>query len=273
MFNIHSPNGRALPYKSFTFSGGEVQVKFEPFSPFITTAVTISAHITSSDLIMELVLVVDALRRTFGQDLNINLVCPYLPYARQDRLMTSGESLSLKVMCDIINSLQFSSVEVWDVHSDVSLALLDNVRNYGPETFLQCIPIDKKNTILVAPDAGSMKKVGKVAQQFGMPMVRADKVRSVVDGSITGTVVYSEHIGTKDFLIVDDICDGGRTFTELAKVLKPLTDGKIYLYVTHGIFSKGLEVFGDIDHLYTAKAFPHVDLNFENITQLNMVGH
>jgi ribose-phosphate pyrophosphokinase len=76
-----------------------------------------------------------------------------------------------------------------------------------------------------------------------------------------------EELAKKDFLIVDDICDGGRTFIELAKVLRPWTTGKIYLYVTHGIFSNGLDVFNSlIDGVYTANPFPKVDLNHKLLT-------
>jgi ribose-phosphate pyrophosphokinase len=168
-------------------------------------------------------------------------------------------------MCDIVNSLGFSIVIVWDVHSDVSLALLDRVHNKKQHHFYRRIPWT--NTVLVAPDAGAMKKTLEAAKELGLPMVRADKIRSADTGEITGTVVYSEHIGDRDFLIADDICDGGRTFIELAKVLRPLTNGKIYLYVTHGIFSKGLDVFnGLIDGVYTANPFPGVDLNHKLLT-------
>ena len=118
-----------------------------------------------------------------------------------------------------------------------------------------------RGNILVSPDAGSLKKVSKVAREFNCKMVRADKTRSVIDGSITGTVVYSESVGDKDFLIIDDICDGGRTFIELAKELRKLTTGKIKLYVTHGIFSKGLDVLTEhIDEIYCACPFPEVDV-------------
>lgn len=177
--------------------------------------------------------------------------------------MEKGEALGVKVMCDLINSLNVESVEVWDVHSDVALALLNNVTNYGPETFVQMIPVSKPNTILVAPDAGAIKKVFKVAKGLGFEMVTASKHRSTKDGSITDTEVHCPHAyaGDRDFLIVDDICDGGRTFLELAKKLKPLTTGKILLYVTHGIFSKGIQPLEDIfDGIYVAKPFPGVDL-------------
>jgi ribose-phosphate pyrophosphokinase len=170
-------------------------------------------------------------------------------------------------MCDIINSLKFASVTVWDIHSDVSLALLNNVYNVHQRVFVGLV--NWTNTVLIAPDAGAIKKTLETSKALGLPMVRADKIRSVEDGSITGTTVYSEHIGDKDFLIVDDICDGGRTFVELAKVLRPLTNGKIYLYVTHGIFSKGLDVFnGLIDGVYTANPFPQVDLSNPILTLL-----
>jgi ribose-phosphate pyrophosphokinase len=254
-------------YKLIKFPGGELQPrisgKIEPHAD-----VTIVAKLYSSDDIMELMLVVDALRRKVKHP-TIHFVCPYLPYARQDRVCFDGESLSLKVMCDMINSLKFETVTVWDVHSDVSLALLNNVHNVHQKEFVAQIPHKYDKTVLVIPDAGAMKKTFETAKYLHLDTVRADKIRSVDDGSITGTVVYSEHLGDKDFLIVDDICDGGRTFTELAKVLRELTTGKIELYVTHGIFSQGLDVFkGLIDHIYVANPFPKVDLTNPLLTLL-----
>lgn len=255
---------------SFKFSGGEIQVSVAPIQ---RVPVTIDAHITSADDILELMMVVDAIRRSPDVDpkIPIKLRCYYLPYARQDRVMEKGEALGVKVMCDIINSLNFESVEVWDVHSDVALALLNNVTNYGPETFVQMIPVSKQNTILVAPDAGAIKKVFKVAKGLGFEMVTASKHRSTKDGSITDTEVHCPHAyaGDRDFLIVDDIGDGLRTFLELSKKLRPLTTGKIYLYVTHLIASKGLDICdGLIDGIYTVNPWPTVDLNHPLLTIL-----
>jgi ribose-phosphate pyrophosphokinase len=121
--------------------------------------------------------------------------------------------------------------------------------------------------MLVAPDAGALKKTMELSRLAGMPYIHADKKRNPENGEITGTAVHSSALGNQDVLIVDDICDGGRTFVELAKELKTLTTGKIYLYVTHGIFSKGLGVFnGIIDHIYTAHVFPGVDLTASILT-------
>jgi ribose-phosphate pyrophosphokinase len=270
MVKIFSAN-KHIPHEKFIFSGGEVQVKISDSLIKWPTFFIIKAHLTNSNDFFELALVVDALRRMYGSHVELYLILPYLPYARQDRAMTTGESLSLKVFCGMINNMNFESVEVWDVHSDVSLALLDRVSHKPVEKILGNYV---RGNILVAPDAGSLKKVAKVAQTFSVPMVRADKTRSVVDGSITGTVVYSENVGDKDFLIVDDICDGGRTFIELAKELRKLTTGKIKLYVTHGIFSKGLAVFnGLIDVVYCAVPFPGTVPDVEYDGEFYVVGN
>lgn len=256
-----------LQYKLTKFSGGEIHTAIQDIPYGLhSESYTIFAHLTSSDAIMELLMLSDALRRAGAK--NLDLICPYMPYARQDREMNLGEELGVRVFADLINTCKFNSVEVWDAHSDVTLAVLNNAKNVPPEMFVQTIPIDKNNCILVAPDAGSIKKVNKIALGYGLQMVRADKVRDTKTGQITGTVVYSDHIGDKDFLIVDDLADGGKSFTELAKVLRPLTNGKIYLYVTHGIFAKGLDVFDEIDHIYCALPFPNVDLGHSKLTSL-----
>lgn len=262
-----------IAFKTFTFSGGEVQVQVGPKDcPHcsIGRVVKITADLFSAQDFMELFHTVDALRRRGAKELH--LVCKYLPYARQDRVMVEGESLGLKVACDLINALNFESVEVWDVHSDTALALINNVFHVDQSSFVRfAYPAFTPEVVLVAPDAGAMKKVLKTAKSYGRTMVTAEKKRDVKTGDITSTKVHSDHIGDRDFLILDDICDGGRTFTELAQVLRPLTNGKVYLYVTHGIMSRGLEPFrGLIDHIFVANPFPGVDLTDPIISMIKI---
>lgn len=257
MFEIVKEEGGLIEYSLVKFSGGELQPRLK--EPIIDN-VMIRADLCSSDSIFELMLLVDAIRRSGGPGKQIHLECPYLPYARQDRVCAEGESLALRVMCNLINDQAFTSVTIWDPHSDVATALIDRVQVKSQASFVTQMELPG-DIILVSPDAGANKKTLEIAKATNWRMVRADKIRDPRDGSITDTVVYSNHIGDKNFLIVDDICDGGRTFIELAKVLRPLTNGKVYLYVTHGIFSKGLDVFrGLIDQVYTANPFPSVDL-------------
>lgn len=269
----HGISGQEANYeielKVFTFKGGEVQVKIAPQANDLRSPVfkrfRIRADVRNSDDIMALLILTDATRRQFG-NYPIEVELPYIPYARQDRVCAPGESLSMKVFADLINSQKYDLVKVWDPHSDVAIALIDHcdvVKGYTPLSIAlqwKRIAINPANTVLVSPDAGANKKVFEAAQVLRIKdIVRADKKRDTTTLAITGTVVYSEHVGDKDFLILDDICDGGRTFVELAKVLRPLTNGKIFLYVTHGIFSYGFdELRKHIDQIYTANSF--VDL-------------
>lgn len=245
---------RAIPVRTFVFPGGEVQVRIEDPEPTHPDAVTIKAALHTANALMELLLLTDAVRRHYG-DPAIHLVCPYLPYARQDRVAFPGEALAAGVLCKLLNAQGYASVEVWDAHSDVSLALLDRVRNRPASDFARAIigPED----VIVAPDQGAAKRAGACARLAGVKLVHAEKTRSTDTGAITGTVVHSGPIGRRDFLIIDDICDGGRTFLELAKVLRPLTDGQVKLYVTHGIFSQGFETLQPVlDRIYVANPFP-----------------
>jgi ribose-phosphate pyrophosphokinase len=122
---------------------------------------------------------------------------------------------------------------------------------------------DGAEVVLVSPDAGATKKVLDVARSFTnkFDVVRADKVRNTSTGQITSTKIYGEVLG-KCCVILDDICDGGRTFTELATVLKRKGAAKVILYVTHGIFSKGTQILLDsgIDLVYTNNIWDEQEL-------------
>ena len=245
--------GQPVPLRCFTFPGGEIQVRIEG-PPIIAPAATIRAEITESDTLMALLLLTDAVRRHYG-DPAIDLVCPYLPYARQDRVAYPGEALSAAVACRLLNAQRYRSVEIWDAHSDVSLALLDRVRHRPASDF--AVPIVAAQDVIVAPDLGAVKRAAGCARLAGATLVHAEKTRSTDTGAISGTVVHSKPIGDRSFLIIDDICDGGRTFTELAKVLRPLTTGQVKLYVTHGIFSAGFDALAtNLDRIYVANPFP-----------------
>jgi ribose-phosphate pyrophosphokinase len=245
--------GQSVPLRCFTFPGGEIQVRIEA-PPVPADAVTIRADLVDSDTLMALLLLTDAVRRHYG-DPAIHLVCPYLPYARQDRVAYPGEALSAAVACRLLNAQGYRSIEVWDAHSDVALALLDRIRHRPASDFAASVITG--HDVIVAPDLGAVKRAAACARLAGVPLVQAEKTRSTDTGAITGSAVHGDSIGDRDFLIVDDICDGGRTFIELAKVLRPLTQGKVKLYVTHGIFSAGFDVLAaGIDRIFVANPFP-----------------
>lgn len=237
-----------IEYSLLKFPAGELQVTLTNTGINPGADVTIKGSILSSDQVFELLQLVEVLRNDGYADLYLDM--PYCAYSRQDRRCNYGESFSLKVFTTIINSCEFKRVTTFDNHSDVATALLDNCRNlpvhelmYG-EAELNL----RQYTALVSPDAGANKKVFECSKLFNIPMIRADKTRDTKTGRILGTEVYTkaEDIKDKRVLIIDDICEGGRTFVELAKALKAVEPSvTIDLYVTHGFFSKGIQVLKD----------------------------
>ena len=93
--------------------------------------------------------------------------------------------------------------------------------------------------MLVSPDLGAYKKVDKLAQQIGYrgEIATGTKVRDLATGEIVRSDVNTSDLNGKPCLVVDDICDGGRTFIELAAALKAKGAGDLYFIASHGIFS------------------------------------
>lgn len=242
------------------FSGGEIHPNFlQGLDEYHRSegSYVVTAYLKNSNDIMELMLVSDILNREFPSA-DRYLLIPYLPYARQDRVCAPGDAFGLKVFCNMVNSLNYDVVRLVDPHSDVAPALLNNCTVMSMVRIIKDHPeVITDDAIIVSPDAGAHKKVGEIANLLERTsFVKADKIRDCTTGEITGTEVYCGDLTEETCFIFDDICDGGRTFIELAKKLREKGADKVFLYVTHGIFSKGVEVFdGLIDHIYTTNSF------------------
>ena len=228
---------------------------------------TIIARIQSSQDVMELLMVTDALRA--WDPAPIRLMLPCCPYARQDRRCCEGESHSLKVFATLINGLGFESVTVFDPHSDVVGALIDRINIVDQKTIIARFdalnmrlqptsPADRP--LFVSPDAGANKKTSELAALFAHDyFIRADKLRDLATGKIKEIVVVNprEEVEGRNCLIVDDLCDAGGTFIGLAKALKDKGAKSVSLYITHGLFTKGLDPLwdGGIDHIWTTNSY------------------
>ena len=230
----------------FSFPGGERHVRISP-PEWTPSKWEITAHLYSPSDIIDLMLLRDAICR-MNPNPNIVLRMPYVPYGRQDRVAVHGEPLSIAVFCNLINSMNFNAVEICDPHSDVTPALLNNVRIIPLQTLItDAVPEDVlATTMLVAPDAGARKRVEKLAMELGgRHVIYAGKRRDVVTGKLSGFYIEGEVPQDAPLLVVDDLCDGGYTFVGLANILHQHTKQKIYLYVTHGLFTKGVELLYD----------------------------
>ena len=242
-----------VPFKKLKFPAGELHIQLHDVVG--VTKAQVAWEFKDSEDVIELLLYCNALDEA-GYELEL-LEIPYFPFSRQDRVANYGDSFSLKVMCNLINGLNAKRVVVWDPHSDVLPALLKNCSVIAQETiFAPMIRGLREPVTLISPDGGALKKIYKLAKLLpGTEVVECAKKRDTVTGEITGTVVYAEpgSLDHKTCVIVDDICDGGRTFIEIAKAIRRFhVPRTIILMVTHGIFSQGLKVFENhIDELYT----------------------
>ena len=251
-------SGDELQFQHFTFSGGEPHIKIFSESEKIG-GVVVTHRIKSFNDLGLLCLAADALRR-MGAELE-ELIIPYFPSARQDRVMVKGEALSVKIYSDIINSLHFKRVLIFDVHSEVTAALLEECVAISNHKFIERVVKELGGDLyLVSPDGGALKKIYKVSEALGgIAVVECSKSRDVKTGELTGFKVYNEDLRGKDCLIVDDICDGGGTFTGLAAELKRKNAGRLYLAVSHGIFSKGFDSLRCFEKIFSTDSFQNIE--------------
>jgi ribose-phosphate pyrophosphokinase len=252
------PQQQQIPFESFQFSGGEPHIKIGAFVPD-DQPVAVSHRLNSFNDLGLLCLAVDALKR-MGVS-KIEILIPYFPAARQDRVMIKGEPLSVKVYADIINALGVNRVTVFDPHSEVTPALLNNCEVVPNYYFIKKVVKSLPSTVLlISPDGGALKKIYKVSQHLGnAEVIECSKSRDVNTGHISGFKVNSDNLEGKTCLIVDDICDGGQTFIGLAAELKKKNAGKIYLAVSHGIFSKEFnELSKHLDGIFTTDSFREI---------------
>lgn len=232
-----------IKYKISKFPDGQQSITLD--KPQITqrmSMILLKSRLNSfKDL--ELIITANQCLREFGIE-DVNLYVPYFLGGRSDRKFGEGQTNYLKnVICPIINSQKFNKVVVMDPHSDVLEACLDNFVKIGNFELVQFAldSINDKNLTLISPDAGALKKIFDVAVKFQIEnVVTASKVRDMKTGDIIRTELPTMNLdGINHIVIIDDICDGGRTFVELARAIREITNLPIYLVVTHGVFSAG----------------------------------
>jgi ribose-phosphate pyrophosphokinase len=272
--NLAYPEKSSIKFKVNRFPDGQQSVTLEMGMDHLTAKH--SGHVriysrlnTFRDL--ELIICATAALRNTGIQ-SLSLYTPYFMGARSDRRFTEGDANYLKqVICPIINAQKFDAVIVLDPHSDVLEACLDNFEKVDNHSIVKyaLTDIDNKNDaqdriVLVSPDAGAYKKIFDVAQKFGIrKIITATKVRDIKTGKILHTEipVLDQHEDLK-YVIVDDICDGGRTFIELAKAIhdsRPTAE--VYLIVTHGIFSNSFyELSKHIKKVYSSNSYSDIDV-------------
>lgn len=204
----------------------------------------------------------------------IHLYTPYILGARSDRKFEDGGNNYLKdVICPVLNSLELDSITCLDPHSHVLEGCLKQFKSVSNKSlvFWSLTDLYKNKSelshILIAPDAGASHKIYKLAEQIGYKedIVTCRKERDT-EGNLTLTYVpfSMAKCRNKDFIIIDDICDGGATFINIGKAIKSRFEiydksnfnSKLYLIITHGIFSKGFDELSKyFDGIYCTNSY------------------
>jgi ribose-phosphate pyrophosphokinase len=163
----------------------------------------------------------------------------YLPYGRQDKKVSNETTFALFPFAKLLNSLNFKEVILVDPHSQVALDFIKNSRAVYPIGNLMGVIYETGADMICYPDKGALAKYVKEYGEIQLPYIFGEKVRDQLTGNITAYSLIGDCYG-KNVLIVDDICDGGMTFKILAKDLLASGAKSVVLFVTHGIFSKGV---------------------------------
>jgi len=257
---IKMPEDAGTRYEVIKYPAGELQVRI--YSDYLrpmcaASSVTIVANIRDGQ-VMELALLADAVHNIVKGLAPINLVLPYLPYARADRRFTSGDCNGLRTFGAVIDGMGFTNVFTLDAHSSMARRAIANLVDIYPGKLIAKAikDIGAKDLVVLLPDKGAEARY----TDLGVKVAYCEKHREAKSGKLSGFTVPD--IDEGKVLIVDDICDGGGTFLGIAEELRRQRGfhGDLYLYVTHGIFSKGLgELSETFLRIYTSDSFRKSD--------------
>ena len=196
-----------------------------------------STSYPSNDNMMELLIVVDALRRASAK--RITAVIPYFGYARQDRKVAPRTPISSKLVANIITTAGADRVLTIDLHAGQIQGFfdipLDNL--YAAPVFVKDIKknFSGNNLVVVSPDVGGLVRARRIAGKIGAELAIVDKRRPKAGVSEVMNIIGE--VSGKRCIIVDDIVDSGGTLCNAAQALIDCGADSVSAYITHGVLS------------------------------------
>ena len=193
----------------------------------------------ANDNLMELLIMVDALRRSSAA--RITAVIPYFGYARQDRRAKARTPISAKLVANLITQAGVDRVLTLDLHAAQIQGFFDlPVDNlYASPVFALDIEHHFKgrmgDLMVVSPDVGGVARARELAKRINAPLAIVDKRREKA-GEVAEMTVIGDVTG-KTCIIVDDICDTAGTLCKAAEVLMEQGATEVHSYITHGVLS------------------------------------
>ncbi len=259
---LDKPGEGELAFKRFTFPDGQAHCEFDPAT--LTKAarngeIALIGAIKSGNDVLNIALALDAVRSAFSPPYPaITLNISYLLGARMDRRIADGQPATLAVITQLLNACTagLTAVRVLDPHSPVTLASLKGSVALHPDALVALAlahveRCDGRAPVVGIPDAGAIARTKGILARLHAPhdIARCSKKRDSQTGKLSGFQLDEGDVTGRSVVIVDDICDGGGTFAGIAAVLRAQGAARVMLCVTHGIFSKGIEIAG-IDGIF-----------------------
>ena len=228
------------------FSDGEISVQISESVRGRDVFIIQSTGAPSNDNLMELLIMVDALRRSSAS--SITAVIPYFGYARQDRKAAPRVPITAKLVADMIETAGVDRVVTMDLHAGQIQGFFDiPVDNlYGSITFENYIRSKNlNNPIIASPDIGGVARARYFASRLGLDMVIVDKRREKANVAEVMNIIGD--VRGKDVIMIDDMVDTAGTMVKAATALKnsgalsvmacathPVLSGKAYSNLEHG---------------------------------------
>ena len=192
-----------------------------------------------NDSLMELLIVVDALRRSSAR--RITAVLPYFGYARQDRKSAPRTPISAKLVANLITESGVNRVLTLDLHAGQIQGFFDI-----PTDNLTSAPVmvrdirehyDTKNVMIVSPDVGGVLRARNVAGRIGAQLAIVDKRRPRAGVSEVMNIIGD--VSGQSCILIDDLVDSGGTLVNAAEALLNAGAKEVSAYITHGVLSEG----------------------------------
>lgn len=218
------------------FSDGEVQINIEESIRGCDVFVIQSTSAPVNEHLMELLIMIDALKRASAN--TINIVMPYYGYARQDRKARSREPITAKLVANLIETAGASRVITLDLHAPQIQGFFDI-----PIDHLMGVPIladyfkskDLNDIVIVSPDHGGVVRARKMADRLKAPIAIIDKRRPRPNVAEVMNIVGN--IEGKTAILIDDIIDTAGTITLAANALVENGAKEVYASCTHPVLS------------------------------------
>ncbi len=219
------------------FADGEIYIEVNENIRGNSVFVIQSTSNPANDNLMELLLVIDALRRSSAK--NITAVIPYFGYARQDRKVAPRTSISAKVVSNLITNAGASRVVTVDLHAGQIQGFFDMpVDNlFTTPLFARYIKkkFKNKNLICVSPDVGGVQRTRGLATRIKADLAIIDKRRPAPGKSQVMNIIGN--VKGKTCIIVDDIIDSGGTIVNAVDALKKNGATDVFVFITHAVLS------------------------------------